>query len=498
MLRTEVDWLDAMRAAWPNLPADWRPRVAADASPAPDCVDVPSQCSIVLIARNEERTLPRLLHQLRTFTRAGGDVVVVDTGSTDRTRELASMMGARVFRPGSDSGPDIDRPFDESVRVKTIREALSRWDPDGEATRLVLEQPRFFHFARARNYAHDQARHHWTWSLDASDLILALDRHALLRSLGLGLGVASTQTPILAEPLYVQRYCSRGSPALLRVERWFDRRLRHYAGRVHEVPVYRPGTREPARRVPVPPDVLSIEHHQNPESKRGHYLTGLALDAVDRTLDARALFYFGRELCGRPSARRAGRNVLLAHLRLRPVGPEFGRAGGDLERAQTCQRLAELALDNVPSPGFASSVSASKPRTRERERERERERIVETQRARDEAAQRLVQSWLEYPLQRAAMTQLAQLALDRGQAVLADMALAAAARVMRGQSNSSEPEWLFGPEFDRLRARAAAAAERQIQLETELDTDPDPELEPELGQATLVEVDADTDAGRTK
>ncbi|GEJ57941.1 glycosyltransferase [Anaeromyxobacter diazotrophicus] len=53
-----------------------------------------ARISLCLIARNEERMLPDCLASVRG---AVDDVVVVDTGSTDRTRELARAAGARVF-----------------------------------------------------------------------------------------------------------------------------------------------------------------------------------------------------------------------------------------------------------------------------------------------------------------------------------------------------------------------------------------------------------------
>ena len=50
--------------------------------------------ALAMIARDEEAILGRAIESARTLV---DDVVVVDTGSTDRTRELASDAGARVF-----------------------------------------------------------------------------------------------------------------------------------------------------------------------------------------------------------------------------------------------------------------------------------------------------------------------------------------------------------------------------------------------------------------
>lgn len=51
----------------------------------------------VVPALNEEHTLPRVIDELRAFD-PGLDIVVVDDGSTDRTSDVASALGAHVLR----------------------------------------------------------------------------------------------------------------------------------------------------------------------------------------------------------------------------------------------------------------------------------------------------------------------------------------------------------------------------------------------------------------
>ena len=48
----------------------------------------------LIIARNEERDLPACLAGLQGLA---DEIVVVDSHSTDRTREIARAAGARVF-----------------------------------------------------------------------------------------------------------------------------------------------------------------------------------------------------------------------------------------------------------------------------------------------------------------------------------------------------------------------------------------------------------------
>jgi glycosyltransferase involved in cell wall biosynthesis len=54
--------------------------------------------SVVLITHNEESNLGRTLESVQPLMRDGqGEIIVVDSGSTDRTVEIAKSFGAKVF-----------------------------------------------------------------------------------------------------------------------------------------------------------------------------------------------------------------------------------------------------------------------------------------------------------------------------------------------------------------------------------------------------------------
>jgi len=54
--------------------------------------------SVVLITLNEEQNLGRTLASVQPLVAKGrGEIIVVDSGSSDRTVEIAKSFGAKVF-----------------------------------------------------------------------------------------------------------------------------------------------------------------------------------------------------------------------------------------------------------------------------------------------------------------------------------------------------------------------------------------------------------------
>jgi len=100
--------------------------------------------SLCLIARNEERMLPDCL---ASVAEAVDEIVLVDTGSTDRTRDLARRAGARVYeQPWRD---DFAAPRNEAARRAT-GDFILQLDCDerlapgaGEALRRAAASARF-------------------------------------------------------------------------------------------------------------------------------------------------------------------------------------------------------------------------------------------------------------------------------------------------------------------------------------------------------------------
>ena len=67
---------------------------------------MPKTLSVALITRNEAANLPRTLASVRW----ANEIVVVDSGSTDATLDLARDAGARVLRSHGKASPRRKTP----------------------------------------------------------------------------------------------------------------------------------------------------------------------------------------------------------------------------------------------------------------------------------------------------------------------------------------------------------------------------------------------------
>lgn len=169
------------------LPAAWLGRYGAEASRQPSGVDLVSAC---LIVRDEEANLAACLAALHLVV---DEVIVYDTGSTDRTVEVARAAGATVVEGG--------------------------WSDD---------------FAAARNAALEHCGSTWVLHVDA-DEVLECEPAGLRAAL-----LHSDHVDAFAVEIY--NLTGDGSQAGLthQAYRLFQRRACHWAGRVHEQVVLRP------------------------------------------------------------------------------------------------------------------------------------------------------------------------------------------------------------------------------------------------------------------
>ncbi|MCS7316068.1 MAG: glycosyltransferase family 2 protein [Bryobacterales bacterium] len=143
--------------------------------------------SATIITENEERNLPRAIESLRCCD----EIVVVDCGSTDRTVEIARRLGARVLE--------------------------SEWRG----------------YAAQKNWAAEQARYDWIFSLDADEALSEALEGEIWQLKKAGPSCDAYTVPRLAQ--YLGRWILHSGWYPDRKIRLYDRRKARWVGEyVHE------------------------------------------------------------------------------------------------------------------------------------------------------------------------------------------------------------------------------------------------------------------------
>lgn len=232
--------------------------------------------SISVVARNEAKTLPkRLAPSLQEFLAAGGDAVLVDTGSTDGTADLARSLGFRVHEVGGKFRVPIG-PLAGAINDLMVR---------GGDTPVVQPTDTFFDFAAARNYTDGLAKNDFVMVVAPDESFTRLDLAAIDRRIAAGAERMDVH--------YVHSHDAAGNPTMsFRRANFYDRRACDWVGVVHEV------TREkhPAKFDALPENECKLEHWQEFSSNRSSYLPGLAWDCFHNRDKDRQSHYLAREL----------------------------------------------------------------------------------------------------------------------------------------------------------------------------------------------------------
>lgn len=235
--------------------------------------------SVALIARNEEKTLPRLVESLKEFQSRGGEIILLDTGSTDNTAKLAASLGCTVHEVG------------DKFRIKITAETADRVNAKfvvGNEAPVLKADDTMFDFSSARNHIASLAKNDFVAMPDCDEIFTKFDIDKINSAIEAG----STQL----EYNFVYSHDSEGHEVIkFKHCKFYNRTKLYWKGIIHEVLAIIPGQESvPAKFLNE--EVIKLEHWQNPETNRSGYLRGLAYDCYLDSMNDRNAHYFGREL----------------------------------------------------------------------------------------------------------------------------------------------------------------------------------------------------------
>lgn len=230
--------------------------------------------SVVLIARNESETLPRLIKSLADFKQRGGEIVLVDTGSTDGTPDIARTLGCNVTEVGDRFRVTIDE-----ATAKKINETFLR----GNEPQLVTAGDTLFDYSTARNFAASLASNDVIATPDCDEVYTKFDIDKIEEKIREGVEQL--------EYNFVFAHDIDGNEAIKFLHcKFYDRRKLKWTNIVHEV------LTGEAKREFLGEDIIKLEHWQNEKTNRSGYLKGLAYDCLLNSDNDRNAHYFAREL----------------------------------------------------------------------------------------------------------------------------------------------------------------------------------------------------------
>lgn len=230
--------------------------------------------SVVLIARNESKTLPHLMSSLKEFQNRGGEILLLDTGSKDNTAEIARSLGCIVHEVGDKFRITIDAELADKINNHFI--------VDNEQP-LVKAGESLFDYASARNYIAQFSSNNLIATPDCDEIYTKFDIDKINETITNG-----------AEQLeyeFVFSHDEYNNPVIkFRHCKFYDKTKLSWRGIIHEVLVGE------AKKVYLDESIIKLEHYQNIETNRSGYLKGLALDCFEHPESDRNSHYLAREM----------------------------------------------------------------------------------------------------------------------------------------------------------------------------------------------------------
>ena len=235
--------------------------------------------NICVTAKNEENTIPRMMKSLEEYTKRGGKVFLLDTGSTDDTVKIARSLGCIV----TEVGAKFITTIDDSWAKKLNKRFVVKGEPE-----IVESGKTLFDFASARNHIASLAEQDMICTLDCDEAYSVFKIDAINELIEKGYEQF--------EYSFVFAHDAWGKPAIEFIQsKFYNRKKMEWRGIVHEV--LAPINNSESKRVLLTKKIILLEHWQEPaKDHRSNYLAGLALDCYQHQKNDRNSHYLAREL----------------------------------------------------------------------------------------------------------------------------------------------------------------------------------------------------------
>lgn len=231
--------------------------------------------SIVVIAKNEAKTLPKMAQSAKEFLSQGGEICVLDTGSTDDTIIIARNLGFNV----------VKSPEGVSFRRTLTQYDLKIWKKKFNIECNPVKTPAtFFCFDEARNEAAKIAKNDMIFFMDGCDSFINFDFNKITDLINQG----------HESFLVLQKY--RNNEGI--INRFYNRKKGIWVGKAHEFVECKTVS---AHNLDT--QYLFINH--DAQEKERQYMAALIYTHYDATINtgtpssnfiSRWNYYLGREL----------------------------------------------------------------------------------------------------------------------------------------------------------------------------------------------------------
>lgn len=237
--------------------------------------------SVVILTKNNIATLPKTIDSLDEFLKRGGELILIDTGSTDGTQDYGRERGARVVEAGDQFMVTLTEEDAQEINHKYVAIGEEKGD-------VVKAGEKFFAFDRARNFGASHAKNNFICNMDSDEAwsILNIDK--------LEDQIRGGQTRFSYN--FVFSHKPDGTPDLefITDSRLYDRQYWHWECGIHETLF--PNENTNGSIMYLGKDVLYLEHWQVPAPTRRSYLPGLAYYCYNGKHQDRHSHYFAREM----------------------------------------------------------------------------------------------------------------------------------------------------------------------------------------------------------